>query len=237
MSKRAGQRGCAPPATLADPRLRRSASTCSASSTHGSGACRTSLVVVAFACPRARWSRLHSGTPAPSGCCRSTSGCVQVEVVDAGAGALVVVGPFARLTICTSRVLAGALALLPLSSGVWVAGNATDGVGTSKLDPSPSLVTEAGGVRPGRALDAGCGVDADGATIGADSPFIERRRSPLGRSRKSSCSASTQNENEGQTSSHAKAILRRDAAPCSPDGLRRRLPFRSRPTGLDIKSD
>ncbi len=35
------------------------------------------------------------------------------------------------------------------------------GVGASKHEPSPSLVTEAGGLPPGRALDAGCGVGGD----------------------------------------------------------------------------
>ena len=46
-------------------------------------------------------------------------------------------------------------------------GRYRNGVGTSKLDPSPSLVTEAGGLRPGQALDAGCGVGGDALWLAA----------------------------------------------------------------------
>ena len=41
------------------------------------------------------------------------------------------------------------------------------GVGASKHDPSPSLVTETGGLPPGRALDAGCGVGGDALWLAA----------------------------------------------------------------------
>jgi len=41
------------------------------------------------------------------------------------------------------------------------------GVGAGKLDPSPSLVTDAGALRPGRALDAGCGVGGDALWLAA----------------------------------------------------------------------
>ena len=41
------------------------------------------------------------------------------------------------------------------------------GEGTGKHDPSPSLVTETDGLRPGRALDAGCGVGGDALWLAA----------------------------------------------------------------------
>jgi len=41
------------------------------------------------------------------------------------------------------------------------------GEGTSKHDPSPSLVTETSGLTPGRALDAGCGVGGDALWLAA----------------------------------------------------------------------
>lgn len=41
------------------------------------------------------------------------------------------------------------------------------GEGTARLDPSPSLDAEAGALRPGRALDAGCGVGADALWLAA----------------------------------------------------------------------
>lgn len=42
-----------------------------------------------------------------------------------------------------------------------------NGEGVSKLDPSPSLAAETGRLRPGRALDAGCGVGADALWLAA----------------------------------------------------------------------
>lgn len=41
------------------------------------------------------------------------------------------------------------------------------GVGAGRRDPSPSLVSEVGGLRPGRALDAGCGVGGDALWLAA----------------------------------------------------------------------
>jgi SAM-dependent methyltransferase len=41
------------------------------------------------------------------------------------------------------------------------------GVGAGKHDPSPSLVAATGGLRPGRALDAGCGVGGDALWLAA----------------------------------------------------------------------
>lgn len=41
------------------------------------------------------------------------------------------------------------------------------GEGASRHDPSPSLLTETGGLPPGRALDAGCGVGADALWLAA----------------------------------------------------------------------
>lgn len=41
------------------------------------------------------------------------------------------------------------------------------GVGAGELEPSPSLVIETGGLRPGRALDAGCGVGGDALWLAA----------------------------------------------------------------------
>ena len=41
------------------------------------------------------------------------------------------------------------------------------GVGASKHDPSPSLVAEAGALRPGTALDAGCGTGGDSLWLAA----------------------------------------------------------------------
>lgn len=45
-------------------------------------------------------------------------------------------------------------------AGYWE-GRYRDGEGAGRRDPSPSLVTEAGALPPGRALDAGCGRGAD----------------------------------------------------------------------------
>lgn len=41
----------------------------------------------------------------------------------------------------------------------------------------------------------------------------------------------------GQTASHAEPILRRDVAPHFPGGVRQRLRFHSRTTGLGIESN